>query len=165
MKKDALAFIKDDVSGLRMVNKDYFMQLLSDFGAGTKVKITIENYHPQRSLSQNGVLHWYCSELAEEVGMDAEDFKTMMKMKYLRRDALDRNGERMADENGEVMTYIAKTSDLDKKEMALFIDQIRLFGIEFLNYELPLPDANHKIHFLEKRKEKIKNSNDIEIIF
>lgn len=158
MKKQTLAFVKDDLSGLRMLSRDIFMDMLRDFGAGVKLKLTIEHYFPQRSLKQNGVVHWYCTELANECGMQPEDFKMMMKMKFLRRAALNKQGEEMPDENGEVLTYIPSTSDLDTAEMAIFIDQIRLFGIEILNYHLPEPDANYKIHFLETEKQKIQES-------
>jgi hypothetical protein len=153
MKKQTLAFVKDDLSGLRMLSKEVFMNYLQDFGAGVKIKITLEHYFPQRSLKQNSVIHWYCTELANECGMQPEDFKMMMKMKFLKRAALNKRGEEMPDENGEVLTYIPSTSDLDTAEMATFIDQIRMFGIEILGYVLALPDENHKINFQEKLKD------------
>lgn len=158
MKKQTIAFVKDDCSGLRMLSKEVMLQYLSDFGAGVKLKLTIEHYFPQRSLKQNSVIHWYCTELANECGMQPEDFKMMMKMKFLKRAALNKRGEEMPDENGEVLTYIPSTSDLDTAEMATFIDQIRLFGIEILNYSLPEPDANYKINFMENTKKGIQEN-------
>lgn len=157
MKKQTIAFVKDDCDGLRMLDKQLFLSSLKDFGPGCKMKITYEHYFPQRSLKQNSVIHWYCDELANECGMQNEDFKMMMKLKFLKRAALDKNGDIMCDENGEVLTYIPSTSDLDTKEMAEFIDNIRLFGIEVLGYELPIPDENYKINFQEEHKKKLIN--------
>lgn len=137
-------------------NKELFMNDLSYFGDGTKIKITIEHFYPQRSLKQNGVLHWYCTELAEEVGVEPEDFKMMMKMKFLQREKLDKHGNLIGDpETSEVMMYIPSTSELTTSEMAEFIEKIRLWALDYLNYELPLPDANYKIHFLENYKRTI----------
>jgi len=157
MKKQTIAFVRDDLTGLRMLDKPSFLSFISDFGAGTKLRLTIENYSPQRSLELNGVIHWYCHDLAEECGMDMEDFKMMMKIKFLKRDALDKQGNIMYDQDtGEVLTYIEKTSKLSDAEGAKFVEQIRDFGINFLGYTLPLPDKNYKIHFLEEHKKTMK---------
>lgn len=159
MKKTAIATVDlSDVKNPRIImnNKDIFLDDLRFFGDGTRLKLTIEKYYKQRSLSQNGVLHWYLTELAEEVGMEMQDFKSIMGLKFLQRPKLDRNGEEIADENGEVLMYIPSTSDLDTAEMTVYIEKIRMFGLEVLNYELPLPDANYKIHFLENSKKQLK---------
>lgn len=158
MKKQTIAFVRDDLTGLRMLNREHFLAFLSDFGAGTKLRLEISNYFPQRSLKQNSLLHFYAELLADECGMQTDDFKMMMKMKFLTKAATDRNGEYIMDrETGEVMTYIPSTADLDTKEFGEFIDNIRVFGQEHLNYSLPEPDANYKIHFLEEHKETLKN--------
>jgi len=150
MKKQTIAFVKDDGESLRVIDAEMFKEFLRDFGAGAKLKLTIEHYHPIRSNKQNSVLHWYCASLSEECGMQVDDFKMMMKMKFLKRVALNKDGEEMADENGEVLTYIPSTASLDKAEMGVFIEQIRLFGIEMLNYVLPEPDENYKLKLEER---------------
>lgn len=157
MKKQTIAFVRDDLSGLRMLNRDVFLQFLSDFGAGTKLKVTIENYHPQRNLEQNSTMYWYLTELAEEAGMELSKFKARMGEKFLRRPLLDSDGNQVVDKiTGELEMYVPSTADLDKKEMGEFIEKLRLFGIEYLNYELPLPDKNYKINFQEEKKKQLK---------
>lgn len=145
MKKQTIAFVKDDAESIRVIDAGMFKEFLRDFGAGAKLKLTIEHYHYKRSNKQNSVLHWYCQDLSEECGMQVDDFKMMMKMKFLKRVALNKDGEEMADENGELLTYIPSTAILDKAEMGIFIEQIRLFGIEMLGYVLPEPDENYKL--------------------
>ena len=157
MKKTTIAFVNAAGNGVEFQDWSVFQYNLSLFAPGTKLRVTIEHYHPQRSLKLNAVLHWYCTELAEECGMNPEDFKMMMKIKFLRRPALDRNGEYVVDpETGEVMMFIPSTADLNSKEALELNENIRQFGIEVLNYELPLPDSNYKIHFLENDKKRLK---------
>ena len=144
----------------KLNNKELFFNDLAYFGDGTKIKITIEHYYPQRSLKQNGVLHWYCTELAEEAAMEMEEFKKRMADKFLRRELRDKNGEYVCDpETGEIEMYTPSTADLDTAEMTIYIEKIRMFGLNFLNYELPLPDANHKIKFLEDHKQNLILNN------
>lgn len=157
MKKQVIAFVRSDCSGLRMVDRDGFVVLLSDFGAGTKLRITVENYSPQRSLDQNKTMYWYLATLAEEADMDLVKFKARMGEKFLRRPLLDKNGEQVVDKaTGECEMYVPSTADLTTKEMGEFIDQLRLFGLEYLNFELPLPSKNYKIHYLEEYKKTLK---------
>lgn len=165
-KKTAIAtvVVEDYVHGqtarLVMQHKNIFIDDLVFFGNGTKLKLTIEKYYRQRSNSQNGVLHWYCTELADYLGMEMEDFKTMMKQKFLTWPVPDKrdNGEEWLydPETGEVMTYIPSTSDLTTVQMMDFIEKIRMWALYFLKYELPLPDANYKIHFLHEKQEQLK---------
>lgn len=158
MKKQILAYVNEDASGWRVQNKELFLNFLKDFGAGTKLKLTIENYKPQRSNSQNNVFYWWTDLLAEELCIEPERLKEVLKYKYLRRPVLDSKGEELIDEaTGEVEWYVPSTTELDKEEYSVFLDQVHLFGIEFANFELPLPDKNYKINFQEERKEKLKN--------
>lgn len=160
MKKQTIAYVKEDCSGLTIANKEYFMSVLKDFGPGVKLKISIENYHPTRTLGQNGLLHWYMDLLAEEAGMEMGKFKARMADKYLRRPVLDAQGEYICDqETGEIEMYVPSTADLDTKEMGEYINKIRMFGIYYLNYELPEADKNYKINFQEEKKKQLKNKN------
>lgn len=157
MKKTTIAFVNAAGNGVEFQDWSVFQYNLSLFAAGTKLRVTIENYAPQRSLKQNGVLHWYIAELAEECGMEADRFKARMGDKFLRRPLLDKDGEYIYDPStGEVEMYVPSTSDLDTAEMAVYIDKIRLWGLEFLGVDLPLPDENYKIHFLTEDKKRLK---------
>lgn len=101
------------------------------------------------------MLHWYCDELAHEAGMEPDKFKELMKFKFLKRPVLTKAGDYVVDEStGEVEMYVPSTTELNTAEMVTFTDQIRQWGIDFLNYTLPLPDENYKLHFLDKQKSK-----------
>lgn len=155
-----IGFVNSGGNGVEFQNFEIFQYNMSLFSPGTKLKITVEHYHPQRSLKQSAVLHWYCAKLAEECGMEAKDFKMMMKMRYLVRPVTGKDGEFLVDpESGEVMTYIPSTADLDTMEMMEFTDKVRIFGEEFLKYSLPLPDENYKIHFLEHDKKRLQDGS------
>lgn len=157
MKKQVIAFVRPDCSGLRMVDRDSFLAFLSDFGPYVKLRVTIEHYSPQRSLDQNKTMYWYLTTLAEEADMDLVKFKARMGEKFLRRPLLDKYGEQVIDRHtGEFEMYVPSTADLTTKEMGDFIDQLRLFGLEYLNYELPLPDKNYRLQFIEDRKKQLK---------
>lgn len=149
---------------LQMTSKRGFQQDLMEFRNGQKVWVMVEPFYKQRSQNQNGVLHWYCTELADYLGMEMEDFKMMMKLKFLQRPKLDREGNEIVDpETGEIMMYIPSTKDLTTVEINDFIfEGIRKWALDFLNYELALPDTNYKIHFLEDEKLK-KTNNDKKI--
>lgn len=102
-------------------------------------------------------MYWYLSALADEADMDLVKFKARMGEKFLRRPLLDRHGEQVVDKNtGECEMYIPSTADLTTKEMGEFIDQLRLFGIEYLGFELPLPEKNYRLQFIEDRKNQLK---------
>lgn len=158
MKKQIISFVKDDCSGLRMLDRELFLQFLSDFGAGCKLKLTVEHYFPQRSLKQNGTIHWWFDLLAEECGLSPARMKEILCYKYLRRPALDNKGEEIVDDNtGEVAWYVKSTADLDKAEMVIFMDEIWLWALYNRNLELPKPDENYKINFQEEHKKKLIN--------
>lgn len=162
-KKTAIATV--DLSDpknprISMQHKSIFIDDLNFFGHGTKLKLTIEKYYKQRSLNQNGVLYWYCTELANYLGMEVEDFKVMMKGKFLTWPVPDKRPDSEEEylydpETGEVLTYQPSTADLTTVEMSDFIEKIRMWALDYLNYELPLPDKNYKIHFLEEYKKNI----------
>jgi hypothetical protein len=157
VKKQILAYVNEDASGWRVQNKELFLNFLKDFGAGTKLKLTLEKYHPQRSLKQNNALHLWLDLIAEDCGLPMAKMKEILAFKFLQRPALDKDGEMMVDmETGEVQMYIPSTADLDKKEMARFMDEIWLWTLYNRGFELPKFDENYKINFQEERKEKIK---------
>lgn len=160
MKKQTIAFVKDDLSGLRMLDKDLVLSFLRDFGAGCKLKLTIEKYSPQRSLKQNKVLYWILDLLSEEASIEPERLKELLKYKFLKRPMLDKNGEAVIDEStGEVEWYVPSTTELSKIEFMDFIDKIYVWSSEFLGYELPIPDENYKINFQEEHKKKLINNS------
>lgn len=157
MKKQTIAFVKEGCKTIRLIDPKLFHNFLQDFGEGAKLKLTIENYHPQRSLKQNGALHYWVDLIAEDCGLEMLRMKEILAYRFLKRPALDKDGEMMVDEEtGEVVMFVPSTAELDKAEMAKFMDDIWLWTLENRGFELPKLDENYKLNFQEERKEKIK---------
>lgn len=120
---------------------------LMDFKHNQRIWVQVETYSKTRSLEQNKVLHWYINEISEETGQDPEDIKDVLKNKFLKVALLDKNGEVMADNNGEVLERVRNTSELNTLEFNEFTEKIRLFAQEFLNLYLPLPNEEVEFKF------------------
>lgn len=135
----------DGTKKLTFIQPQGFKEDLKLFKDG-RVWITIENYKPTRSQASNNVLHWYCKELADYLGIEPKEFKEMMKLKFLIRPKVNNDGEEMVDmETGEMLMYVPSTSKLNTEEMMIFTDKIRVWAMDFLKYVLPLPDKNYKL--------------------
>lgn len=133
---------------LDFVSKNAFLNDLKDFKDGQRVWVEVSTYYRQRSLAQNNVIHWYCTEISNETGMDLEEVKSLMKLKFLQRPILDKDGiERVDEETGEVMHYIPSTAELSTVEAMEFTEKIRVWCMEFLNIVLPLPEQEQELKF------------------
>lgn len=119
---------------------------LKDFKDGQKIWIIVEKYHAQRSLSQNSLLHVWLGIIAEEMGVDdIEEPKYYLKEKFLKVPLTDKNGNEIADENGEVMMVVKDTSALNKLEFGEFMDKVNRWALEFLNCSLPQPEQQQEL--------------------
>lgn len=112
---------------------------LKAFKDGARVNIIIETYSPKRSLAQNSLFHIWNKILAEEVGIDVEEMKQLLKDKFLREAIKDRHGNYVIDENGELQFKTRDTSGLSKEEMSIFMDKVFRWALDFLNVTLPQP--------------------------
>jgi hypothetical protein len=125
-----------------------YNELKNAFKDGDRVTVTIASRKKKRSLPQNAVLHWYIQEIADETGMDKDVIKDVLKHKFLSVDIRDANGEIMADtSSGEVLKRVRSTTELSTIEFMEFTEQIRLWALDFLNLNLPLPDQQANIKF------------------
>lgn len=123
-----------------------FLSDIKEFKDGTKVYVIIEKYHAQRSLSQNSLLHVWLGIIAEEMGVDdIEEPKYYLKEKFLKVPLTDKNGNEIADENGEVMMVVKDTSALNKLEFGEFMDKVNRWSLEFLNCSLPAPNEQQSL--------------------
>lgn len=141
MKRNIIAFADVENNRLNPLSQRDFKRALADFGQGTKLTVTLENYRRKRSLSQNNLLHKYFTIMAEECGQGMEEIKMIMKMKFGPVEAItDRDGEEMHDEEGEVITKLKSSADYSTKEMTDFIENVRDWSVQFLNCYLPEPE-------------------------
>lgn len=145
MKCEGVAFV--DKSGpkprLKMANKTQFVYDLDYFNHGQKVLFTVETFKDVRSLAANARMHVYFDKIAKYTGQDRDQVKAALKMKYLTRDLLDKDGNLVVDEDtGEVMKYVASTRRLLENEADLFIMQIEAWALDYLKLDVTLRIKN-----------------------
>lgn len=84
--------------------------------------------------------------MAEEIGVEADEMKYLLKEKFLKMPLLDKHGNEVADEEGELQFKVIDTSKLSKMEMSEFMDKIHVWSLSFLNCALPLPETQLTIN-------------------
>ena len=156
MQKSNLAIINledPNKPKLDFVSKKAFINDLKDFTHKDRVWVVVEKYYSKRSLKQNNLLHVYFSEIAKETGMQLEQIKDALKMKFLTVALTTKDGEIVADkESGEVMERVRGTSELTVTEFMEFTDNVRIWAMEFLGIYLPLPEEQVKLNFTDDDK-------------
>lgn len=124
-----------------------FRNDMKEFKHDSRVWIQIESYSPKRSLEQNSLLHIWLTILAEEIGIELEEMKHLLKEKFLREPLKDKHGNEICDENGELQFKIRDTSSLSKSEMSTFMDKVFQWSSSFLNVHLPQPLEQVPLNF------------------
>lgn len=131
---------------LRLTDKDQVNDFLAAHKHGQRIWVNLETYYPKRSLSQNNTLYWYIDLIAEETGYDHEFLKGLFAKKFLSVPVLNSEGNEVPDpETGEVLMKVLSTAKLTTVEFMEYTERIRVWCIEFLNFELPEPDRNIKL--------------------
>lgn len=87
---------------------------------------------------------WY-TIIADEIGIEMEEAKDLIKKKFLTVVLIDKHGNEIHDENGEIQFKVRDTSDLNKLETVEYMDKIYRWSIDFLNCTLPLPEQQQEI--------------------
>lgn len=143
MKRKQLARIdlsNPDKPTIKFNSKTSFLSDLKDFKHEQKIWVEIRSYSPQRSLNQNSLFHVWNGILAEEIGVEPDDMKYLLKEKFLKMPLTDKHGNEIADEAGELQFKVRDTSSLSKVEMMEFMDKIHVWALSFLQCALPLPE-------------------------
>lgn len=142
MKRNLVVFSDPENSCLKPISMREFKRILEDFGQGTKLSVTIENFKRTRSISQNNLLHLYIGEIAKDTGEEPSRIKEMLKMMFgFKEPMMDRDGHEICDESsGDIILLYKSTADYSKEEMGEFIDKIVHWSAEFLGLILPNPD-------------------------
>lgn len=142
MRVEGLGFIDKSDPGrtkLRMANKSQFQYDLNLFDEHTRVLFSVETFKDTRTLSQNARMHVYFDKIAQYTGQDNEQVKSALKLKFLMRDMTDRDGNIVVDEStGEVMKYIEHTHLLNEDEAEMFLREIEVWALDFLNLNVNL---------------------------
>ena len=144
----AYKYIFNIVDGVgKIQGRKQFEADISQLG-NCKMVMTLKRYRKTRTNKQNAVLHWYINEIADETGMAPDSIKEVLRHKFLSVDAIDRNGEIMADKvSGEVLKAYRSTADLTTTEFNEFTENVRLWANDFLNLQLPLPNEETELKF------------------
>jgi len=93
------------------------------FPVGKRLQVVI-SLKSNRSNQQNKYFHSCIDILAKELGYDREEMKSIVKMKFLKREKID-------EKTGEIFEYILKTSKLNKEDFSEMMDA-------FLNWSASL---------------------------
>lgn len=113
-----------------------------------KMVMTLKRYKAKRSLSQNGY-YWKVIIASVRQGLidhgfescylDKDSVHALLASKFLKRD--------IANEAGEFITITLSTADLNKVEFGEYIDAIDRWAIDFLGFNLPLPEQQQNLNF------------------
>jgi len=101
------------------------------FPAGKRLEVIIRA-GATRSSEQNNWLHGCIHILAKELGYSKEEMKSIVKMKFLKREKVD-------EKTGEVFEYLAETHKLDKMEFSELMEELLHWSDTTFGILLPLP--------------------------
>jgi len=102
-------------------------------GLKGKQNIKIQKHRNKRSDKQNkyywGVVIAYISN---ETGFTDEEVHELLKFKFLQTSKVSRQGS--------METFIQSTTELDTLEAEEYLYKIRIWALNFLNLQIPLPN-------------------------
>jgi len=131
MKKEFISIVKN---GTIQKNVGKLISYELKRFEGKRVVIGIEKLSSKRSSQQNRLFHMHVGILAREFGYLPSEMKSILKLKFLQR-------EKIHESTGEVLKYIADTSDLKVDEFGEMIENVIMFATEY-GIELPVPDES-----------------------
>jgi len=103
----------------------------------------IEIKRSKRSIDQNSLLWLWltCLEKDSETGSSKQDFYDHLIMNYA--------PTRITECMGESCYNKITTSKMDKKQMSVFMDNVRVFALNNFQIDLPLPEDRRFNQFYE----------------
>ena len=92
------------------------------------VQWKVSRFVPKRSLSQNGLFHLWCREMASHFAAKGADvteskIKLLLKYKFLGTESIQINKTIIQDQ-------VRETSGLDRGEMLFFMDQVQDWAMD-----------------------------------
>lgn len=118
-------------------------------------EVTIKKYTESVSQRQRGYL-WgvIYTIIAVEIGELTDAVHTMLKAKFLHT---------FVNVNGEEYIHIKSTSELNKQELSLFIEEIRIWAWHELNCHIPAAEevTDEMMEQIKKEYSQIKFFNSI----
>ncbi len=120
------------------LHADTFKAALRDL-AGEAVVLTVSKFRDTRSNPQNryywGVIVFLIRAALVESGWEIthEGTHELLKFRFLKED-------RPIGEDGEFVTYVKSTTELDREEFGAYIEHCVRFAAEYLNVVIPPPN-------------------------
>jgi hypothetical protein len=130
---------------LKIIHRDRFTKAITELKDGRYV-LSLEKSYRKRSNPQNAVIWGYVYPMildgltdAGFDGMDIEKVHDLMKLKFLKTQIVNKDGE--------VLETIKSTTSLTTIEMMQYLSDLQQFGAEYLNIVIPDPGDNFEINF------------------
>ena len=113
-----------------------------------QVVVELKEKKQQRTMAQNRYLHLILSYFASETGYDLESVKYDMFKRTVNKDIFARE---RSNKNGQVITYMRSTRDLDTGELTNAIERFRNWSSSTAGIYLPEPNESEAILEIEKQ--------------
>lgn len=113
-----------------------------------KMVMTMKRYKSKRSLAQNSFYYGAILPAVRQGLIDLgfshaevnlESVHELLKAKFLKRD--------IANDDGLFISITLSTADLNKTEFGEYIDAIDRWAIDFLGFNLPVPEQQQKLNY------------------
>lgn len=105
---------------------------------GNKYRVEVKRNYDRRTLAQNSLLHLWCNESSREYAtIYGPYYKPVSWKEYFKQMFL---GEESTNINGRIVTWIKRTSDLNKKEFTEFLNNIDIYMASEFNIQLSHPE-------------------------
>jgi len=127
-----LVFKGDLLGGRLSFNREAMQRELAALKDGA-VEITISNWNPKRSGQQNRLMWLWFTIIGKHIGYTPSQVKGVMQAKFL-------VVEEVSETTGEIFQRVLGTSELDKTDMTIFLDNVYRWTSEFLQITLPQPN-------------------------
>lgn len=100
--------------------------------------IEIKEPRPKRTNKQNAY-YWVClGIIGQHCGYSSDEMHELMKYKFLGVE------EKVVKQTGEMLKSLKSTQNLDSTEFTVYIDKIRLWGLQELDCYCPSPEEYYQ---------------------
>ena len=122
-----------------------FIAAVKSYPVDTPLEFTVRKAKAKRSDPQNryywGVVVFLIHHALQAGGMELSREQTheLLRFRFLKQDT-------PIGDDGEFITTVRSTTDLDKEEFSIYVDQCKAFAADFLN--VVIPDAGEQMELM-----------------
>lgn len=144
--KETIFTGKKKEEGFKIYRRAEMQKLLDSVDIGTELEIVIRKKKKKRSNGQNSYYHGVVIPIVLDglidAGYERKELNSKVVHEFLRKTFLKKV---IANDSGEFIEVIQHTSELSTIEMAIYIDDIQRWAIEFLNVIIPNPNEQSNL--------------------